>query len=661
MGLLSLGTPLDWEECKKLAEHVREHGIDQFLSIWRNTKDKEGDTLLWGDEVEYIVVSYDDDEKDARLSLRQAEILKTLADDEALKRAGGVIPEQQEQSSVSPAEILPTFHAEYGRYMLEATPGAPYNCSLKDLLTVEPNMKRRRVIAKAHMKENESPITLTSYPRLGCERFTDPYYPPTGAASRSLFLPDEIINPHPRFPTLTANIRSRRTEKVAMNVPIFFDENTPRPFVDPTIPRDRDLFPEDANAREGAAKVDHIYMDSMGFGMGCCCLQITFQAKNVVEARRLYDQLTPLGPIMLAMTAAAPLWRGYVSDQDCRWNVIAGSVDDRPPEERGEGSLKNSRFRIPKSRYDSVDCYISQDERLRPEYNDVPLVKDEAIRQRLLDEGIDKRLADHVSHLFIRDPLVIFSELIDQDDTVSSDHFENIWSTNWQTMRFKPPPPGSDIGWRVEFRSMEIQITDFENAAFSIFIVLLTRAILSFGLNFYIPISKVDENMQVAHHRGAILTEKFWFRKNVFPTTGSCSTRAPYINGDKPSRPGSPGAPTLGPVEDEYERMTINEIMNGKGDYPGLLPLVETYLNSINCDVETRCELNKYLALIRKRASGELQTAATWIREFVRNHPAYKKDSVVSREINYDLIKAVEKITNGEGREEGLGREMLGF
>jgi len=58
-------------------------------------------------------------------------------------------------------------------------------------------------------------------------------------------------------------------------------------------------------------------------------------------------------------------------------------------------------------------------------------------------------------------------------------------------MRFKPPPPNSNIGWRVEFRSMEIQITDFENAAFAVFIVLLTRTILSYGLNFYIPISKV--------------------------------------------------------------------------------------------------------------------------------------------------------------------------
>lgn len=62
-------------------------------------------------------------------------------------------------------------------------------------------------------------------------------------------------------------------------------------------------------------------------------------------------------------------------------------------------------------------------------------------------------------------------------------------------MRFKPPPPGGNIGWRVEFRSMEIQLTDEENAAFAIFIVLLTRVILSYGLNFYIPISKVRHTL----------------------------------------------------------------------------------------------------------------------------------------------------------------------
>lgn len=43
---------------------------------------------------------------------------------------------------------------------------------------------------------------------------------------------------------------------------------------------------------------------------------------------------------------------------------------------------------------------------------------------------------------------------------------------------------------------MEIQLTDFENAAFTVFVVLLTRIILAFDLHLYIPISKVRENGQ---------------------------------------------------------------------------------------------------------------------------------------------------------------------
>lgn len=99
--------------------------------------------------------------------------------------------------------------------------------------------------------------------------------------------------------TLTANIRRRRGSKVEINMPIYHDTNTPRPFIDPTIPWDRDLFDHDKEAKLGAAKPDHIYMDAMAFGMGCCCLQITFQACNIDEARRLYDQLAPVAPIMV--------------------------------------------------------------------------------------------------------------------------------------------------------------------------------------------------------------------------------------------------------------------------------------------------------------------------------------------------------------------------
>ena len=38
----------------------------------------------------------------------------------------------------------------------------------------------------------------------------------------------------------------------------------------------------------------------------------------------------------------------------------------------------------------------------------------------------------------------------------------------------------------------------------------------------------------------------------------------------------------------------------------------------------------------------------------MRSHPGYKKDSVVSQEINYDLMVAVDEIERGVRREERL-------
>lgn len=40
-----------------------------------------------------------------------------------------------------------------------------------------------------------------------------------------------------------------------------------------------------------------VHMDAMAFGMGCCCLQITFQAKDVDESRFIFDQLAVLAPM----------------------------------------------------------------------------------------------------------------------------------------------------------------------------------------------------------------------------------------------------------------------------------------------------------------------------------------------------------------------------
>jgi glutamate--cysteine ligase catalytic subunit len=64
-------------------------------------------------------------------------------------------------------------------------------------------------------------------------------------------------------------------------------------------------------------------------------------------------------------------------------------------------------------------------------------------------------------------------------------------------------------------------MTDFENAALVTFIVLLTRAIMTYNLNLLIPISNVDENMQSAQQRDAIRHQKFHFRKNL-STSNEC-------------------------------------------------------------------------------------------------------------------------------------------
>lgn len=53
----------------------------------------------------------------------------------------------------------------------------------------------------------------------------------------------------------------------------------------------------------------------------------------------------------------------------------------------------------------------------------------------LLCSGVDPILSRHVAHLFTRDPLVMFEGSVHVDDTSTTEHFENIQSTNWQTVR----------------------------------------------------------------------------------------------------------------------------------------------------------------------------------------------------------------------------------
>jgi glutamate--cysteine ligase catalytic subunit len=46
-------------------------------------------------------------------------------------------------------------------------------------------------------------------------------------------------------------------------------------------------------------------------------------------------------------------------------------------------------------------------------------------------------------------------------------------------------------------------------------------------------------------------------------------------------------------------------------------------------------------------ATGTLVTAATWLRDYVTSHLDYKHDSVVSAQINFDLMKAIDEVERG--------------
>lgn len=88
----------------------------------------------------------------------------------------------------------------------------------------------------------------------------------------------------------------------------------------------------------------------------------------------------------MSMTASTPIYRGYLSDVDCRWDAISASVDDRTDCERGVLTGADRVF-IPKSRYASISRFISTDQRLLPEYNDLVVPFNRKCYAQLVEAG----------------------------------------------------------------------------------------------------------------------------------------------------------------------------------------------------------------------------------------------------------------------------------
>jgi len=612
--LVDTSQTLSFSQTKNLISFIKKHGVIQFLHLLKKFKNFHQDDIKWGDEVEQHLLHIDPITKLPKLQLNASYIFNDCT---------------PEDFSIQP---------EYGSWMLETVPTDPYEGTGDPNIPLE-NFRARRTQISSKCKEGDVLFAGCVFPMMKVGDYFVPkikdhsepqsYLRPeeqknispnnSDLASISCFR-DELLNPHPRYPTLCENIRIRRGEKLKMLVPIYPDQKT------------------SMQKTQEEPYPGHIHMDETLFGTGNTSIQVTFGTRNIDDARYLTDQMSVFSSIMLPLSAACAIFKGKLADTDVRWNLLGDSVDCRTLDERDPSHPDY----IPKPRWTTINRYISTRPQCKEEYNDVEFPLSQEMMQfareqaQELEVEIDETLLKHLGFLFLQDPLIIFSDKIYVDDAKNTNHFENIQSTNWNNVRFKPPPNfESEIGWRVELRTIEAQLTAEECTAFAMFSYFIAEMIIKKELNFYIPISKVDENIQRAHKRDAILTEKFWFRKN--------------LGKESP---------------DEWEEMTVDEILNGKeGGFIGLFSHVYKFIHEqFGVDIQkewkrkqqnSEIQVDKvvdnmqFFEILHKRAKGELPTISSWMRNFVLKHPKYQQDSIVLPEIASDLIAAMLAISDG--------------
>lgn len=275
--------------------HVyKQHGLNQFISLFRAHKDRKIPVadLKWGEEMEYIIYVKNSKNCEIKLSDQGPKLIQKFNESGMPKEKG--------------VWLMP----EFGSWMIEAVPSKPYDSlvDLKELLSCEEKLHARRETLDRFCSENGVQIvSMSNAPTLGTPNhihFEDETLrtlvqqnqvslEAINPACRSQFVVDKSTNPHPRFAGLMQSIRERRGEKVEIRVPIFKDKHT-----NLTSPTADEPYPGE------------IYMDAMHFGMGQCCLQITYECSTINHARYLHDMLLPFTGIMAALSASGPIFKG---------------------------------------------------------------------------------------------------------------------------------------------------------------------------------------------------------------------------------------------------------------------------------------------------------------------------------------------------------------
>lgn len=601
MGLLygeKLGV-YSYKETKKYQKILKRNAVLQLVKLLQKfgdfEKNKE-DALKFGTETEIHVLKKKILDKQKIYSVHENlyEIINDLKEKKKLKNSKKLDFQLVE---------------EFSSWMLEILPEKPF----EDYLNIK-KIHEHFNSAEKYLRKNKNLTILfgmSTLPTIGTELYL---IKPNNRIiklenrktlnkySESDYFLDSTITNHSRFKNLVNNTKKRKGKKSKITIPLYQDSKTVKK----------------------AFNRDHF-----GFGMANTCIQITYSTKNMKEARFLYDQLHVISPFMMSVSVSSPVFSGRLTDWDCRWKIIEQSVDDRNFREIG---------RIEKSKFSPINFFISNDERNKGRYNDrrftLNLRFRKMLRNLLRERGCaffnDERLLNHFAYLFVREFLIIFPELVEVDCDKTTKDFEAIQSTNWNDVRFKPPPSfDSKLGWLVEFRPMDSPITNKEKTAMIFFVTLLQRIILDhkLGVNFYIPISKCDKNFEDAVKRDSILKSKFIFRRYF----------SEKLHGDKVK-------------EDDLVEITFLEFLEGKENFSGIKLLIKKFIelnqdflinesNKIGYSIIDKIwDVYNFLAA---RGKGKLMTSAAYIRNFVMKHKDYKHDSNLSNKIMTDLIDKV--------------------
>lgn len=577
---------LSFHESVTFFDRMREIGLQQFAQLYHEYKDIviDRDLLKWGDELESMILYAPQND----LTICQVHVI-------AEEMVGKLKNDFKKNNNFG------AFQREYVKFVIESIPKYPYRTNTNDLLCVETNMLHRRAMIESLLNSNSEYLSgLCSFPLVGITKTSDRNI---GTVKDQSDLIDLLVcknliyqNPY------NFEIRSKRS--VSLNIPIFQDKYT---------------------------REECINIDSLVYGASCVTVQATIECSSLEECKFIYDQFGIITPILMALGAATPYFKGKLTNLDGRWDVVCACCDDRTMHEK-----QTKKF--VKGRWSTISTFLSERSN---KYNDIKLNYIKKHYDYLVNNKFwcskDDLLAKHIASLFIRDPLLVRKKDVNfiskygsndgdndnDNDNLKRNIYDKFQFTNWHNVRLKAPlidnateKKENSFSWRVEIRPIARQITEYENAyaSFVIFIMLLTKAILFYKLNFYMCLSKVDINCQKAVKIDAVRKEKFWWRTDS--------------------------------KADTIDEMSISDIFCNKNN--GLLTIVESYI--YHCKKYSDKEIEKikeYLILIKLRSNGQLLTTAQFLRQYILNHKLYKHDSIICQTLTRSMCDMIQNIING--------------